>query len=102
MITFTVALYVVSRLVLSPIFTRPAAQQQHRVSWEGVGWWGGPGHYVVTSTQVEVELRLSWAVTIRYLMVRFYCLILVGILEFLCENIFISKSPKDCNIKYLV
>ena len=35
--TFTVALYVVSRLVLSPIVTRPAAQQQHRVSW--VGWW---------------------------------------------------------------
>ena len=25
---------------------------------------GGPGHYVVTPTQVEVELRLSWAVTI--------------------------------------
>ena len=26
--------------------------------------WGGPGHYVVTPTQVEVKLRLSWAVTI--------------------------------------
>ena len=25
---------------------------------------GGPKHYVVTSTQVQVELRLSWAVTI--------------------------------------
>ena len=25
---------------------------------------GGPGHYVVTPTRVEVELRLSWAVTI--------------------------------------
>jgi hypothetical protein len=24
---------------------------------------GGPTHYVVTPTQVEVELRLSWAVT---------------------------------------
>ena len=31
-----------------------------------MGWWvgGGPGHYVVTPTQVEVELRLRWAVTI--------------------------------------
>jgi hypothetical protein len=38
--TFTVALYVVSRLVLSPIVTRAAAQQQHRVSWGGgVEWW---------------------------------------------------------------
>ena len=65
MTTFTVALYVVSRLVLSPIVTQPAAQQQHRVSWVGGGW-GGPGHYVVTPTrvEVEVELRLSWAVTI--------------------------------------
>ena len=26
---------------------------------------GGPGHYVVTSTRVEVELRLSWALTIN-------------------------------------
>ena len=33
---------------LSPIVTRPAAQQQYRVSWGGVG--GGPGHYVVTPT----------------------------------------------------
>ena len=27
--------------------------------------WGGPSHYVVTPTRVEVELRLSWAVTIE-------------------------------------
>ena len=26
-----------------------------------MGWGGGPTHYVVTPTQVEVELRLSWA-----------------------------------------
>ena len=39
------------------------AQQQHGVSW--VGWWGGPTHYLVTPTRVEVELRLSWAVTIE-------------------------------------
>ena len=46
-----------SRLVLSPIVTRPAAQRQHRVSLVGgVGLGGGPGHYVVTPTQVEVEL----------------------------------------------
>ena len=51
-----------SSLVLSPIVTRPAAQQQHRVSWVVVG---GPSHYVVTPTRVEVELRLSWAVTIE-------------------------------------
>ena len=63
--TFIVALYVVNRLILSPIVTRPAAQQQHRVSWVVVGGvgWGGPGHYVVTPTRVEVKLRLSWAVT---------------------------------------
>jgi hypothetical protein len=30
----------------------------------GVVGWDGPSHYVVTPTQVEVELRLSWAVTI--------------------------------------
>ena len=41
-------------MVLSPIVTRPAAQQQHRVSWGGGR--GGPGHYVVTSTLIEVEL----------------------------------------------
>ena len=29
------------------------AQQQHGVSWVG---WGGPTHYVVTPTRVEVEL----------------------------------------------
>jgi hypothetical protein len=53
-------------VVLSPIVTQPAAQQQHRVSWGGggVGLGGGPTHYVVTPTRVEVELRLSWAVTI--------------------------------------
>ena len=28
---------------------------------------GGPSHYVVTPTRVEVELRLSWALTILYL-----------------------------------
>ena len=39
----------------APIVTRPATQQQHRVSW--VGWVvGGPGYYVVTTTRVEVEL----------------------------------------------
>ena len=27
------------------------------------GWGGGPTHYVVNPTRVEVELRLSWAVT---------------------------------------
>ena len=55
------ALYDVGRLVLSPIVTRPAAQQQLRVSWGGgVGWWGRPCHYVVTPTRIEVELRLSW------------------------------------------
>ena len=48
LIKVKVALYVVSRLVLSSIVTRPAAQQQHRVSW------GGPGHYVVTPTRVEL------------------------------------------------
>ena len=53
--TFTVAPYVVSRLVLSPIVTRPAAQQQHRVSWALVVV-GGPSHYVVNPTRVEVEL----------------------------------------------
>ena len=37
---------------LSLIVTRPAVQQQHRVSWGG---WVGPGHYVVTPTRVEVE-----------------------------------------------
>jgi hypothetical protein len=45
------------------------AQQQHGVSW--VGWWGGvvgggPTHYVVTPTRIEVELRLSWAVTTNF------------------------------------
>jgi hypothetical protein len=59
--TSRVALYFVSRLVLSPVDTRPAAQQQLRVSWGGwAGWWdgvvGGPGHYVVTPIEVEVEL----------------------------------------------
>ena len=32
-------------------------QQQHRVSWGGwggVGWGGGPNHYVETPTQVEL------------------------------------------------
>ena len=38
--TFPVALDVVIRLVRSPIVTRPSAQQQHRVSWGGLGgWW---------------------------------------------------------------
>ena len=45
------------------IVTQPAAQQQHRVSLGGVVGWAGPGHYVVTPTRVEVELRMSWAVT---------------------------------------
>jgi hypothetical protein len=30
--------------------------------WAGVGWGGGPEHYVVTPTRVE----LSWAVTICF------------------------------------
>ena len=25
--------------------------------------WGGPGHYVITPSRVEVKLRLSWALT---------------------------------------
>ena len=34
------------------------------------GWLGGgPGHYVVTPTRVEDELRLSWAVTISIQMI---------------------------------
>ena len=33
--------------------TRSAAQQQHRVSWGGGV--GGPGHYVVTPTRVELS-----------------------------------------------
>ena len=48
------------------IVTRPGAQQQHRVSWVVVVvGLGGPRHYVVTPTRVEVEMRLSWAVTIN-------------------------------------
>ena len=42
--TTTGTLYDVSRLVLSPIVTRPAAQQQYIV-WVGGD---GPTHYVVT------------------------------------------------------
>ena len=30
--------------------------------WWWVGW-GGPSHYVVTPTQVQIELMLSWVVT---------------------------------------
>ena len=41
--TTAATLYDVSKLVLSPIVTRPAAQQQHRVWVVG----GGPTHYVV-------------------------------------------------------
>ena len=48
MTTFTVALYDVSRLVLSTIVTRPAAQQQHRVSW------------VVWSKPLCSHSNLSW------------------------------------------
>ena len=51
MTIFTVALVVVSGLVLSPIF---------RDSWGGwvgrVVDWVGPGHYVITPTRVEIEL----------------------------------------------
>ena len=55
--------YVVSRLVLSPIVTQPAAQQQHRVCG-----WCGPGHYVVTPTRVEVELGSdNIVITIQFL-----------------------------------
>ena len=51
--TCRVALYGVSRPVLSPIVTRPAAQQQHRVLWVGSlcshsnsSWgWGGLWQY---------------------------------------------------------
>ena len=39
----------------------------------GVVVWGGPTHYVVTPTRVEVGLRLSWAVTIVFIL----CLFLV-------------------------
>ena len=46
---------------------RSAAQQQHGVSWGGVGWGGGPSHYVVTPTRVE----LSWAVTISWLILDY-------------------------------
>ena len=49
-------------MALSPIVTRP---DRHGVSWGGVGLGGGPKHYVVNPTRVEVELRLSWAVTIE-------------------------------------
>ena len=56
--TFIIALYVVRRLVLSPIVTQPAAQQQHRVSWGGGVGWGGPGHYVVTPTRVSGVLKV--------------------------------------------
>ena len=38
----------------------------NNTEFHGVGGgWGGPGHYLVTLTQVEVKLRLSWAVTIN-------------------------------------
>jgi hypothetical protein len=45
--TFTEALYVVSRLVMSPNVSPPAAQKL--LSFMGFGglWWGGLGHYVV-------------------------------------------------------
>ena len=40
----------------------------------GLGWGlvgcGGPSHYEVTPTRVEVELRLSWVVTILLLIVN--------------------------------
>ena len=36
-----------------------------------MGGVGGPSHYVVTPTRDEVELRLSWAVTIERINVRF-------------------------------
>ena len=38
-------------------FPKLMVQQQHRVSWvDGVGWGGGPKHYVDTPTRVDVEL----------------------------------------------
>ena len=40
--------------------------QLHNNNTEFHGWVGGPGHYVVTPTRGEVELRLSWAVTIGF------------------------------------
>ena len=57
--TTIATLYGVSRLVLSPIVNRPAAQQQHRV-WvvaAGAMWWSYPlcGH---SPTRVEVESGL--------------------------------------------
>ena len=32
---------------------RSGAQQEDGVSW--LGWWGGPSHYVVTPTRVELS-----------------------------------------------
>ena len=65
--TTTADLYDVSRLVLSPIVTRPAALQLHNNNTEFV-WWGG---WLLTNYQVhsQLMLRLSWAVTIKI-----YCL----------------------------
>jgi hypothetical protein len=55
-------LYDVSRLVLSPIVTRPVALQLHNNNTEFV--WGGwlPTNYQVNS---QLGLRLSWAVTTK-------------------------------------
>ena len=57
-----------SRLVLSPIVTRPAAKQQHRVLVVG----GGPTHYVVTP-----NLCWSWVGAVRTLQLR-----KVGLLQY--------------------
>ena len=51
------------------IHSGPICFEQTTVSWGGGV--GGPGHYVVTPTRVEVELKLSWAVPISHLL-HFY------------------------------
>ena len=56
--------------------TRPAAQQQHRVSWVGWGGWGVVGWVVVQviMLSLKIELRLSWTVKIynRNTVIRVY------------------------------
>ena len=75
MTIFTVALVVVSGLVLSP---------NVRDSWGGwvgrVVDWVGPGHYVITPTHVEIELgfdnnlaTVCWIVAGRGVICRCSC-----------------------------
>ena len=56
------ALDVVSRLNCLQLLVDQL--HNNNTEFHGVGGWCGPGHYVVTPTQVEVELSLSWAATI--------------------------------------